>query len=150
MKKRSISLILVLCLLACMLPATVFAAEAVASGTCGENLTWTPDDSGLLKISGMGEMNNYLDYHAEWYDYREQIVSIIIEDGVTSIGDYAFYDCDNLVSAEIPGSVLTIGQCAFLFCDNLASVTLSHGITVIKESTFGECTNITSITLLTA
>lgn len=52
MKKRSISLILVLCLLACMLPATVFAAEAVASGTCGENLTWTPDDSGLLKISG--------------------------------------------------------------------------------------------------
>ena len=71
----------------------VFAADVVESGTCGTNLTWSLDDEGVLTISGEGKMANYTeDSTAPWYSKRTQIKNVVIEDGVTSIGKYAFYN----------------------------------------------------------
>ena len=67
------------------------ANQEVIQGSCGETVNWKLDNSGVLTISGKGEMKNYT-YKSEmpWYKYREQIQSVVVEDGVTTIGDYAF------------------------------------------------------------
>jgi len=80
-------------------------AEAIYSGTCGENLVWELDDEGTLTISGTGEMDDYGYVYDDWEisDYRmvpweymaSDIVEVVIEDGVTTIGDYAFHGCIN-------------------------------------------------------
>jgi len=97
-------------------------ASIVASGTCGaegDNLTWTLDDAGTLTISGEGAMKNYsLDsspfFPAPWYNARTSILSVVIEYGITNIGDSSFYYCHNLSKLSIPESVLAIGNYAFL------------------------------------
>ena len=99
---------------------TMFAA----SGTCGENLTWNLSN-GTLTISGFGTMTDYLNNsssRAPWYSSRSSIKSIVIEDGVTSIGDYAFYNCRSLTSVTIGNSVTSIGSSAFTRCSSLTSV----------------------------
>jgi len=87
------------------------------------NIAWNLADS-VLTISGTGEMEDYADtYYVPWYSNRESIKSAIIEDGVTSIGDYAFYNCVNLTSIEIPNGVTSIGDGAFDGCRNLNTIT---------------------------
>ncbi|MCC8076082.1 MAG: leucine-rich repeat domain-containing protein, partial [Clostridiales bacterium] len=72
------------------------------SGTCGTNLTWTYS-SGSLVITGTGAMKDYSGpSYAPWYDYSSSIVSVSIGDGVTSIGNYAFWTCSSLTSVTIP------------------------------------------------
>ncbi len=125
-----------------------FAVKAEAeetttySGTCGENLTWELDtDTGVLTISGTGAMTDYL-YSADeasegpkapWYGYRSYIQSVVIENGVTSIGGYAFSDCDNLTSVTISDSVTSIGERAFSECDSLTSIEIPSSVTNIGE-----------------
>ncbi len=84
MRKRILSLVLVVSMLMVIVPVTVSAAT---SGSCGTNVTWTLDDSGTLTISGTGAMKNY--YLSSPFDNNNNIKSIIIEDGVTSI-DFCF------------------------------------------------------------
>lgn len=91
------------------------------SGTCGDNVTYTLDDDGVLTISGQGEMYDYDGSDSPFYR-SISIKNIIIEDGVTGIGDYAFYECESLESIRIPASVLDIGKYVFLFCINLISI----------------------------
>ena len=87
------------------------------------NITWNIADS-VLTISGTGEMEDYAELGSiPWYSNRESIKSAIIEDGVTSIGDYAFYNCVNLTSIEIPNGVTSIGDGAFDGCRNLNTIT---------------------------
>ena len=87
------------------------------------NITWNIADS-VLTISGTGEMEDYAELDSiPWHSNRESIKSAIIEDGVTSIGDYAFYNCVNLTSIEIPNSVTSIGDGAFDGCSNLNTIT---------------------------
>lgn len=78
----------------------------IASGTCGDNLTWSLSDDYTLTIDGEGEMRDW-DYFffVPWYQFEEQIKNVIIGDYVTSIGRYAFYDCSALTSVTIPNSV---------------------------------------------
>ena len=116
------------------------------------DVTWKLED-GVLTISGTGKMDDY-DYednpdirYAPWYDDRETIKSVIIEDGVTSIGNYAFYFCRNLTSITIPDSVITIGTRAFYFCKNLTSITIPDSVTTIDFGAFDTCTGLTSITI---
>ena len=121
------------------------------TGTCGENLTWTLDDAGTLTISGTGAMDDYSFYTdkspAPWYSLRLSVLSVVVEDGVTSIGKYAFRSCTNLSSVTIPGSVTSIGESAFNGCTNLSSITIPEGVTSISNDTFSYCTNLSSITL---
>ena len=80
----------------------------IASGTCGDNLTWKLTDEGELTIEGEGEMKS-----SPWSEYESSIKSVVIGEGVTSINSYAFFNCTNLTSIDIPESVCKIGQYAF-------------------------------------
>ena len=104
-------------------------AGTVASGTCGENLTWVLDDGGTLTVEGSGEMeydHSYGSYYYPWRNYREQITEVSLSEGVTSIGPRAFEACENIRSVTIPGSVTTIGVYAFQNCANLIAITFEH------------------------
>ncbi len=122
--------------------ATLFAS----SGTCGENVTWDLTD-GVLTISGTGPMNNFTISTIPWNGERASIVSIIIEDGVTTIGNYAFLYCDGLTSVMIGNSVTSIGVSAFYDCDGLTSVTIPNSVTSIGQSAFCQCYGLTSVTI---
>lgn len=146
----------------------------VASGTCGDNLTWTLDDTGTLTISGAGAMTNLTksDWsnkkRTPWYEYKDDIKHVVINNDVTSIGARAFYGCsgltgitisdsvtsigDNaflgiktLTAIEIPDSVSTIGRGAFEACNGLTIVKMSNGITDIDDYAFNQCSSLTSV-----
>ena len=150
-----------------MLPTT---ASADDSGTCGDNVNYNYDTSNkTLTISGTGNMTNYLDfYQAPWNNYANEILSLIISEGVTSLGNYAFSLCQELRSVslpnsltsigeysfagsskiatiDIPQSVVFIGSCAFSGCQGLQSIIIPNSVTVIENSTFNGCTNLSSI-----
>ena len=119
------------------------------SGTCGVNLTWVLSDS-TLTISGSGAMkmdnyNDYFFYGVPWHSYRHSITAVIIENGVTTIGDYAFYGCIGLTAVTIPNSVTTIGDYAFFLCSNLSSITIPNSVTTIGNEAFAGCFGLTSI-----
>ena len=110
-----------------------------ASGYCGQNLTWNLAD-GLLTISGKGEMRNFwYSNEAPWRNYRDDVVKIIIEDGVTSIGSRAFLGMNYLRSADIPDSVTTIGDNAFGDCYSLRNVKIPYGVTSLGFCAFEGC-----------
>ncbi len=123
-----------------------FAATDIASGKCGDNLTWTLDENGTLTISGTGEMYNYeYDSTAPWSNHSDEIKSVVIESGVTSIGSSAFSNCTALTSVTIPDSVTTIGSYAFSGCTALTSVTIPDRVTSIGSTAFWCCISLTSI-----
>ncbi len=124
------------------------AEETPTNGTCGDNLTWTLDTAtGELVISGTGNMTNWSFDSAPWYNMRALIRSVKISDGVTSIGNNAFNDCDALTSVTIPDSVTSIGEKAFAYCDSLANVTIPDGVTSIGFNAFGWCESLISVTI---
>ena len=150
MKKRWLSLLLVLCMVLSLAPVSVFAADTVASGTCGAqgaNLTWNLDSDGLLTISGTGEMMDYRDTEIPWYDYKSTIQSVVIFSGVTSIGGNAFSYCTNLKSVDIPDGVTSIEFYAFCNCTSLTSIVIPDGVTTIGLGAFYNCTSLTSIVI---
>ena len=123
----------------------------IASGTCGENLSWVLDIEGNLTISGTGAMENYREDYwqtdSPWYDYREVITNVVIENGVTTIGSYAFYECTNLANVTIGNGVTSIGTWAFSFCSSLTSLELPDCVTNIGGYAFSYCSSLTSITI---
>ena len=129
------------------IPATG-ESENVYSGTCGENLTWTLDGEGTLTISGTGAMGNYdYDNKAPWYSQGDSILSVVVENGVTTIGENAFEYCTNLSRAEIGNRVTSIGNYAFESCESLSSITLPDSVTSIGYYAFAWCESISSITI---
>ena len=102
--------------------------EILGKGKCGDDLTWTLYNSGLLIIEGSGYMYNW--YYASdivpWYNYRDSIEFVKVSDKVKSIGDYAFSFCDNLVRIEISDSVTSISKGAFTGSHNLLSITVDE------------------------
>ncbi len=124
------------------------------NGTCGKNVTWKFNEStGTLTISGTDAMENYsysysnYSYNRPWESYEDSIKTVVIIDGVTTIGDWAFYSCDSLTSITIPDSVTTIGDGAFYWCDSLTSVTIPDSVTTIGDCAFSYCDSLTSITV---
>ena len=113
-------------------------------GANGNNLTWTLNDDGTLVIEGIGAMEDWYRL-VPWADHREDIRAVVIKDGVTNIGDEAFWDCGNLVSATIPGSVTSIGDYAFNWCSSLSSINFPESLTSIGEDAFYGCTSLSSI-----
>ena len=111
-----------------------------ASGTCGENLTWTLNTSGLFIVSGTGKMTSWSASNVvPWNSYQSFIKSAVIGDGVTNIGGYAFYDCDSLSSVTIPNGVTDIEHDAFGYIDGLTSITIPNSVTHIGEDAFRYC-----------
>ena len=150
LKRRLLSILLAAVMVLTMLPlGLVDMAYAASSGTCGDKLTWSLSDDGTLTISGTGDMYDYelLGTNTPWNSLRSQIKSVIIERGVTSIGDWAFSGCKELTSVTIPNSVTTIGHGAFCFCDALTSVTIPDSVTTIGEWAFCACEALTGLTI---
>ncbi|WP_288529162.1 leucine-rich repeat protein [uncultured Eubacterium sp.] len=117
------------------------------NGKCGDNVYWSYDeDSKTLTISGTGAMNNYEENNkAPWYGYCENILTVKIESGVTTIGSCAFEDCSSLTSVTIPNSVTTIGEEALCFCSSLTSITIPDSVTIIGDYVFDSCSSLTNI-----
>ena len=119
------------------------------SGTCGDNLTWDLTD-GVLTISGEGEMTDYWAYDAfaPWYSYRKEIANVTIGNGVTNIGDYAFYDCSYLLTnMTIPNTIIRIGAEAFEGCSGLTSITIPNSVTSIGSQAFVRCSKLKSVNI---
>ena len=112
----------------------------------GKQLTWSgykyfPGDViDVLTISGNGEM-------ADGAFSRGKLNTVIINEGVTTIGQYAFYICTSLSSVTIPSSVTTIGSQAFYRCSGLKSVTIPSSVTSIGQGVFCDCSSLTSVTI---
>ena len=98
------------------------------NGECGvgENkIYWTLGNDHVLKIEGQGEMQDWnIETDVPWNKYQLEIEQIEVDNGITSIGAYAFYDCVNVMKVEIPESVDKIGMCAFFNCNGLSTLTI--------------------------
>lgn len=122
------------------------------NGTISDNLKWTFTDDGTLTISGTGEMehadgnsgyawgtdNHTLD--------RSLIKKVVVEEGVTSLGEYIFWDCPSLTEIKLPNSLTTLRKECFKHCTALKSITLPDNISMIDESAFEECNALETVT----
>ncbi len=106
-----------------------------ASENWGYNLTWTLSN-GVLTITGTGSMSNFSNNTPPWAEYSSSIQSVVINDGVTSIGDLAFSGCKSLTSITLPNSLTSIGNSAFYNCSSLTSVTIPNSVTGIGYRAF--------------
>ena len=136
--RAAMSLLVMLCSL---------GAWADDSGSCGTNVTYSyVESTHTLTINGTGDMENYDNSDAPWYSICEEITTVVIGAGVTSIGNYAFSGCSGLTSVTIPASVTSIGNYAFSGCSGLTSVTIPASVTSIGECAFGG-SGLTSVTI---
>ena len=162
MKKRICLLVTLLAIVIMGVAMSVEAAEIVDRGYCGgvddgKNLTWTLDSDGVLVIEGQGEMKDWtweesdpehLDFKPmDWHKHYEEINSVIVRDGVTSIGDLAFAYYENLGNIDLSESLVSIGEYAFLNCTSLSSVYLPKSLTELRTGVFAGCTNLGIIDL---
>ena len=175
MKKRLISLLLAFSMMLTFLPAgavSAFAEENSHTYNCGENVTATlsPNSDGVgtytLTITGNGPMANYDGYitssnnsYAPWYEKIQNITRLIVEDGVTTLGDnilyYSYSDSNsdfhsfhpNLREVKLPEGLSCIGASAFCDSPELTEVKIPSTVTKIKQSAFSGCTGLTKIEL---
>ena len=128
---------------------TAWAAETevVASGSCGLNVKWVLTSDGTLTISGKTRIDDYGIGGAPWYNLRQYIKKVAIQNGVQAIGDCAFSRCTLMTSVMIPDSVTSIGEYAFSGCSGLTSVKIPNGVFGIREHAFHGCTSLTSVTI---
>ena len=137
-------------------PAWDEIQETTASGECGDSLIWTLSSTGVLTIAGAGDMWDFSTIETEssavttapWFDRREEIKTVRILQGVTSIGNVAFMHCSNMTDITIPEGVTCIGDSAFSNCHGLTSVTIPAGAISIGSHAFYYCSNLSSITIL--
>lgn len=87
--------------------------STLAVGTCGDNLTWTLTQDGVMTISGIGRMYEYYGSDIPWYSFADRIQAVVVENGVTSISREAFYGCTQLSQIYVDSSVYGIGVRAF-------------------------------------
>ncbi|MCC2232287.1 leucine-rich repeat protein [Lachnospiraceae bacterium CLA-AA-H215] len=122
--------------------------KILASGYCGDNISWTLSVDGIMNFSGKGAMRNYSSATVtSWYEYRDKIVSIILDDGITSIGNFAFAGLPNLVTIDIPEGVALIDGYAFKNSTALRQVTLPSTLKKLGESAFFGCSSLESIAI---
>ena len=123
-------------------------AKIVKRGECGDNVTYTLDENGVLTIAGNGPMWDlgWNDY-APWWNERKTISLVSIQNGLTSIGAWTFYDCAELTNIVIPDSVTKIEEWAFCRCAGLASVVIPDSVTSIGWGAFDGCINLKSVSV---
>lgn len=150
----------------------------IASGVCGDSASWELTESGRLTVSGSGRMNDCSGdsddtshfTNAPWARYAGSVKKIVISEGITVVGDYAFAtctaarsvslpytltdmgiycfaECTSLRKITLPASVDGVGDFAFYGCTALRSVRLEHGIETLGEGAFDGCTALREIDL---
>ena len=165
--KKVLSLFLVLAMVVgsfAGLPITSQAGELPSSGKCGENVTYTfVAETGVVTISGSGDMWNHSSSYRLYrsdsiYDYyyfrysspfmnQECIKSVVISDGVTGIGNAAFYGCSSLTDLTIGNSVQTIGHDAFYGCSALKTVSIPASLKYIGSGGFYNCSALQQVNI---
>ena len=138
---QTLTRLLLSCLLLVLLTVTVSAADTVSSGSCGaegdgSNLTWTLDSDGVLTISGSGAISDYERGKTPWSDLCGDIKNVIVGEGVTRVGNNAFYDCKEITAVSLPDSLQSLGNAAFGWCYNLKSIKLPQGLQSIGIGAF--------------
>lgn len=147
MRKKILGMVLALCMLATFVPCV--NAATVKSGSAGYNCEWVLDDSGTLIVSGSGNMYNQVLADG----YGKQVYQVIIKNGITSIGEGAFYyyannnQYYNMTSIEIPDSIKIIGKSAFENCKALRTINLPPSVTLIGDNAFENCSMVTKLTI---
>ena len=146
---------------------TVMAETEPASGTCGTDVSWSLDTEGRLTISGTGAMDNFQLGLSPFYAYKTEIKVVEIQEGVTSVGDSAFYQCTEIPYVYFPSTLERIGSQAFRECSSLSSanipaseigeyafyqsglgsVFITGNVTEIETAAFGLCANLSKIQL---
>ncbi len=167
LKIVEILIILVIFLTSIIGTNNVLATDEIASGSCGENMTWSFASDGTLTITGSGNMSGDT---CPWIDYKDQVKNVVFNGNITSISDRAFQENTNLETIFLPDSITEIGirsfaQCtslktvkfpknlvrigmgAFYQCNSLESIDLPERVMYINEYAFGECTSLKTATI---
>ena len=128
---------------------TLILFSMIAFNAIHAEITWTLSDDGTLTISGtdMPDYDIRYDRYAPWISQRDKIKKVVIEKGVTSIGNAAFSYCKGFTSITIPNSVTSIGNYAFYGCSGLSSITIPNSVGWIGTEVFQNCSNLTSVTI---
>lgn len=141
---RLMALAMAVMLLLCSIPA-VSAAEY--EGTCGDGLTWSITGD-TLTITGTGDMWDFPENRmAPWNEFREQIATVILPDGLTRVGDLSFYGFTALETMFLPDTVTDIGWHAFDGCTALTIVDLGDGLQTIGDGAFQDCVSVHTLRL---
>ena len=152
--KKLISLLLSCIMILQLLPLSVFAAES--SGICGGGVTWHVDGD-VLYIEGEGKMYDFLNpndgddnpddniTYAPWSS--AYLSKIVIGEGVTYIGNHAFYEKDTVVEAQLPSTLEGIGMYAFAYMESLEKAILPEGLTTMGEGAFKVCRSLTTVAI---
>lgn len=132
-------------------PVTITENSVMTSGICGNELTWYLDEHGTLTISGKGDMWDFSagedsSMPPQWIDAKRTIMKVVIGDGVTSIGKYAFFECCNLLDVELPDSISSIGSQAF-YNTRLAEIEIPKSMTVVGAGAFSGCENLEKVVI---
>ena len=113
------------------------------SGTCGENALWDLDEeTGTLTISGTGRVDQH-----PWSNAAAQIRTVVVEEGITALGDETLRNLDNATRIELPISLTSLGKGAISNCDILESIAIPSGITEIPDDLFAYCRKLVSVEL---
>ena len=117
------------------------------SGVCGDHLTWTLDKAGKLIVSGTGEMWDFAapDFYPPWDLYDMSVKEIVVQEGVTGIGNAAFQNCENLRKLSLPTSLTRIGFAGFAGCRFLPALTIPEAVTSIGGSAFAGCSSLSAV-----
>ena len=149
--KRIACILLIIALMITLFPVPA-AADTVKRGTCGDDVAYTfrkvsGASVGVLTLEGTGPMYDYSYLGAPWNDYRTEIGEVIIVNGITSIGKYAFAGLQNLTKVGMGDSVKKINGGAFAYCPKLKTISFSESLEEIGVSAFQNCTALKEITL---
>lgn len=149
--KSVLSLLLALVMVIVLVPAPPASAEDL-SGKCGD-AAWTLSADGTLTIKGAGALTpggSYVRYYSwPWYkkDFQSKIKSVVIGEGISSIDQYAFYECYNLSKVSLPSSLRSISQGVFDGCEGITEVSIPQGVTELGAACFTECHNLQRVYL---
>lgn len=144
--------VIVLLLLLVFNVDTAYASET--SGQCGDKVSWTLDENGVMTISGEGKMWDFrndsdsFDYHeCPWMDLKENIKKVVFKSGVTYVGADAFNGCINITKITFTNTITEIAPFAFRYCVNLESVSLPKKLEVLGQESFAFCEKITKVSI---
>lgn len=104
------------------------------------------DETGTMAIMGRGDTQNYRRTTSPWYSNRSDIKQVKVENGVTSIGWYLFYDCNSITNVSIADSVNEIGGYAFTKCSSLSTLKLPNNMSIIHTYAFQDCSSLKNVT----
>lgn len=149
-KTKKLSMLLMVAIAFALLFGMQLTAHAeVKKGSCGVGVNWTYDtDSCVMTITGSGEMLNWSSYSKiPWYSYVRQIKKVIISDGITNIGDYAFFRGEKIKEVILPNSTVRIGKSSFYGCSSLENINWPDQLETIEEGGFQNCYKLKSVEL---